>query len=152
MPATAPCEPDREPGFLARSAIKPVTRLLYDDALSRFDKFCRDRTLPCHPWELLAQSMIRFFEHEAARHITAAIGRNVFYGYLRLRASNRKLAAIAMDPARDALAAWPRVVKEQVRDPLPEDVWFWLLEWMAQNGSELEATAGLISYDTYPKQ
>ena len=77
------------------------------------------------------------------------IGRNVFYGYLKLRAAYRKRALEALDPALETLQACPSAIAEQSRDPCPEDTLFVVLEKMLDAGLVDSAVAAALQYDVY---
>ena len=59
------------------------------------------------------------------------------------------MVALALDPALDALKGWARVIKEDIKDPVPEEIFFWTLEAMCDGDLAVYATIALISFDTY---
>jgi integrase len=95
--------------------------------------------------------MERFFEHRAALRHTAMIGRNVLYGYLKLRSLTPVLDRIALSSPLEALRGWPRLIREDEREPLPEPALGLLFDWMAQHGRLDSAVCAVIQFDTYAR-
>ena len=122
---------------------------MYSNALADFDAHCRKHKLRLSPPSMLARSFVHFFESVARTGLSPAKGRNALYGFLKLRAGNHRHMAAELDPAAQALKGWARLVRDVIKDPVPESIFFWLLEAMTDAGAGLYATAGLISFDTY---
>ena len=95
--------------------------------------------------------MEAYCEGLAKQGYTASSGRAVLYGYLKLRARNRAVAKVQLDPVRDALVGWLRVVPERVRDPAPEEAIYLLCIrfWEARRFDLAFAT--MIGFDTYAR-
>ena len=115
---------DRLPGFLRRGTVGVKTRLAYSSAWLAFTKWCDRRDFHITPLAALATSMERYFEFKAKNFQTAAVGRNVLYGYLKLVSTSPKSDRVALSSPLEALAGWPRIVKEGERDPIPEMILF----------------------------
>ena len=138
-------------GFLRRATTGSSTRALYIRALAKFDEWCLRHNLPRSPLAAVGSNMERYFESLAMARYTPAEGRNVLFGYLKFRVSNRALAVQHLDPAFEALKGWKKLILDVPKEPMPEEVFLWLLEWMATNGAEREATAALLSLETHAR-
>ena len=96
-------------------------------------------------------SFERFFWHKADRGYSPAIGRAALYGWLHIVADSPPVASNQVDGVRNALKGWARMLGDQVRDPLQEELALELLLQPTETGNPLAAAAATIQLITYAR-
>ena len=136
--------------MLRHVSVAPATLKLYERGLAEWRGFCKSHRLPTSGPRIM-DSFERFFWHKADRGYSPAIGRAALYGWLHIVADSPSVASNQLDGARKALKGWARLLGDQVRDPLPEELALELLLQLTETGNPLAAAAAAIQLITYAR-